>query len=66
MPGGGRVPNLTGTTAFAAGFIALLVSGMLDHFLWTSWIGQLIFWIVLGMLFVAAEKGSGIGSVEPA
>ncbi|OGL72477.1 hypothetical protein A3C96_01060 [Candidatus Uhrbacteria bacterium RIFCSPHIGHO2_02_FULL_60_10] len=66
MPGGGRVPNLTGTTAFAAGFIALLVSGMLDHFLWTSWVGQLIFWVVLGMLFVAAEKGSDIGSVEPA
>ncbi len=51
-----RTPTLTGTTAFAAGFIALLVAGLFDHFLWSSWFGQLIFWLVFGMLQVAAEK----------
>jgi O-antigen ligase len=51
-----RTRDLTGTTAFAACFIALVVAGLFDHFLWTSWFGQLMFWIILGMLHVAAEQ----------
>ncbi len=51
-----RTRELTGTTAFAACFIALVVAGLFDHFLWTSWFGLLIFWIVLGMRHVSAEK----------
>ena len=51
-----RTRDLTGTTAFAACFIALVVAGLFDHFLWSSWFGLLIFWIILGMLHVAAEK----------
>jgi O-antigen ligase len=53
-----RGPTLTGTTAFAAMFIALLVAGLFDHFLWSSWFGQLIFWIVAGMLQVAVRKAA--------
>lgn len=56
-----RGPTLTGTTAFAAMFIALLVAGLFDHFLWSSWFGQLLFWIVLGMLHVSEEKARGRG-----
>ncbi len=53
-----RGPTLTGTTAFAAMFVALLVAGLFDHFLWSSWFGQLLFWVVLGMLHVAAEHAN--------
>ncbi|MFA5127382.1 MAG: O-antigen ligase family protein [Patescibacteria group bacterium] len=29
--------------------IALLVAGMFDHFLWSLYAGQILFWVVLGM-----------------
>jgi O-antigen ligase len=38
-----------GVTAYAAAFIAMIVSAMFDHFLWSSWFGQLLFWTVAGL-----------------
>jgi hypothetical protein len=28
---------------------ALLVAGLFDHFLWSLYAGQILFWVVLGM-----------------
>lgn len=53
----------TGVTVYAACFIALLVSAAFDHFLWSSWFGQLMFWIVAGLVhasFGKLEKGSSL------
>lgn len=38
-----------GVTAYAAAFIAMIVAAMFDHFLWSSWFGQLLFWTVSGL-----------------
>ncbi|MBU0624804.1 O-antigen ligase family protein [Patescibacteria group bacterium] len=38
------------TVVFSAVFLALLTGAMFDHFLWTSWFGQLIFWSMVGLL----------------
>lgn len=40
----------TGVTVYAASFIAILTASMFDHFLWSSWFGQLLFWMVAGLL----------------
>lgn len=39
-----------GVTVYAAAFIAMIVASMFDHFLWSSWFGQLLFWMVAGLL----------------
>ncbi len=43
----------TGVTVYAAAFIALLIAAMFDHFLWSSWFGQLLFWSIAGLLRAA-------------
>ncbi len=43
----------TGVTVYAAAFIALVISSLFDHFLWSSWIGQILFWIIAGLLHAA-------------
>jgi len=48
-----RTPTSSGATAYAAAFIALLVASMFDHFLWSSWFGQLLFWTIAGLLYAA-------------
>lgn len=48
-----RVPFGSGVTAYAAAFVAMLVMCLFDHFLWSSWFGQLIFWMVAGLLVSA-------------
>lgn len=45
----------TGVTVYAAAFVALVVASMFDHFLWSSWFGQLLFWIVAGILHASYE-----------
>lgn len=45
-----KVAASTGVTVYAAAFIAILFASMLDHFLWSSWFGQLLFWTVAGLL----------------
>jgi len=44
--------------AVRAAFVALLVASMFDHFLWSSWFGQLIFWLVAGLAIIACTKES--------
>ncbi len=39
-----------GVTVYAAAFISMIVASMFDHFLWSSWFGQLLFWMVAGLL----------------
>ncbi len=50
----------SGVTVYGACFAALLISSLLDHFLWSSWFGQLLFWMIAGLLYAAyhniAEK----------
>ncbi|MDD5251795.1 MAG: O-antigen ligase family protein [Patescibacteria group bacterium] len=48
---GGRFTS--GATAYAACTAAMLVACLFDHFLWTSWFGQVFFWIVVGLLHAA-------------
>ncbi|MEY4745174.1 MAG: hypothetical protein RL272_1119 [Candidatus Parcubacteria bacterium] len=43
----------SGVTVYAASFIAMLVASLFDHFLWSSWFGQLLFWTVAGLLHAA-------------
>ncbi len=43
----------TGVTVYGAAFIALLTAAMFDHFLWSSWFGQLLFWSIAGLLRAA-------------
>ena len=43
----------SGVTVYAAAFIAMLMAAMFDHFLWSSWFGQLLFWAVAGLLHAA-------------
>lgn len=43
----------SGVTVYAAAFIAMLVASLFDHFLWSSWFGQLLFWTVAGLLQAA-------------
>jgi len=31
----------------------MLVASLFDHFLWSSWFGQLLFWCVAGLLHAA-------------
>lgn len=50
-----KTGEATGVTVYAAAFIALVVASMFDHFLWSSWFGQLLFWIVAGILHEAYE-----------
>jgi len=40
----------SGVTVYASAFIAMLVASLFDHFLWSSWFGQLLFWAVAGLL----------------
>lgn len=37
-------------SAFFAGFVAVLTVGLLDHFVWSLWFGQLLFWVMVGMV----------------
>lgn len=37
-------------SVFFAGFVAVLTVGLLDHFVWSLWFGQLIFWVMVGMV----------------
>lgn len=46
----------TGVTVYAASFIAMIVASMFDHFLWSSWFGQILFWVVAGILHEAYES----------
>lgn len=46
----------SGVTVYAASFIALAVAAMFDHFLWSSWFGQLLFWTVAGILHASYES----------
>ncbi|MEY4722629.1 MAG: hypothetical protein RLZZ324_142 [Candidatus Parcubacteria bacterium] len=46
----------TGVTVYAACFIAMIVAAQFDHFLWSSWFGQILFWIVAGILNEAYES----------
>lgn len=46
-------PTSSGATAYASAFIALLIASLFDHFLWSSWFGQLLFWVVAGLLYAA-------------
>ncbi len=41
--------------AFTAMFVGLLVMGMFDHYLWSLWIGQLLFWMCIGMLHTSEK-----------
>jgi O-antigen ligase len=43
----------SGVTVYASAFIAILAASMFDHFLWSSWFGQLLFWTVAGLLHAA-------------
>ncbi|HTM69032.1 MAG TPA: O-antigen ligase family protein [Candidatus Binatia bacterium] len=43
----------SGVTVYAAAFLAMLVASLFDHFLWSSWFGQLLFWCVAGLLHAA-------------
>ena len=47
--------------------IALLTSGLVDHFLWDSWFGQLLFWLTAGLAFsesiaISGKKAPQIGN----
>jgi len=46
----------------AAMFLAVLTVGMFDHFLWSSWTGQLLFWLVCGLAAVSARGAGHAGS----
>jgi len=46
----------TGVTVFAACFITMIVASMFDHFLWSSWFGQIMFWTVAGILHASYES----------
>ncbi len=48
----GRGPS-SGVTVYGACFAAMLVVSMFDHFLWSSWFGQLLFWMIAGLLHAA-------------
>lgn len=37
-------------SVFFVGFVAVLTVGLLDHFVWSLWFGQLIFWAMVGMV----------------
>lgn len=41
---------------YLAVVITLLISGMLDHFLWSLYVGQVFFWIVLGVGLVGKRE----------
>lgn len=43
----------SGVTVYASSFIAMLAASLFDHFLWSSWFGQLLFWTVAGLLYAA-------------
>lgn len=43
----------SGVTVYASSFIAMLMASMFDHFLWSSWFGQLLFWTTAGLLHAA-------------
>jgi O-antigen ligase len=45
----------SGVTTYAACFLAMIVAAQFDHFLWSSWFGQSLFWIVAGILHEAYE-----------
>lgn len=42
--------------AFRSIFLGLLVMSLFDHYLWSLWTGQLMFWIGIGMLWAFKEK----------
>jgi len=42
----------------AALLIAALTAGLFDHFLWSSWTGQLMFWLVCGLALSELDKGT--------
>jgi hypothetical protein len=42
--------------AFRSALAALLVMGLFDHYLWSLWIGQSLFWCVIGMLWSLREE----------
>lgn len=48
-----QTPAASGATLYAAAFIALIVAAQFDHFLWSSWFGQLLFWTIAGLLHAA-------------
>lgn len=48
-----RTDISTGVTVYASAFVALLVASLFDHFLWSSWFGQLLFWTIAGLLHAA-------------
>jgi O-antigen ligase len=36
-------------------FLSFLTAGMFDHYLWSSWFGQLIFWLILGFMMTGYD-----------
>ncbi len=50
-----RTEASTGVTVYASAFVALLVASLFDHFLWSSWFGQLLFWTIAGLLHAAYQ-----------
>lgn len=42
----------------AAMVLATLAAGLFDHFLWSSWTGQLFFWLVVGAALSELDKGA--------
>lgn len=40
---------------FSAMVILLFVSAFFDHFLWSSWVGMLLFWLILGVFYSLTE-----------
>lgn len=40
----------SGVTVYASCFIALIVAAQFDHFQWSLWFGQLLFWVIAGLL----------------
>jgi len=40
----------------AAMVLAVLTAGLFDHFFWSSWTGQLLFWLVFGLASIKLDK----------
>jgi O-antigen ligase len=45
-----RAPTAPEHLVLGAMFIGLLISALFDHFVWSFWVGQLWFWLVVGLL----------------
>ncbi|MFC1702866.1 O-antigen ligase family protein [Patescibacteria group bacterium] len=47
-------------SAFFVGFIALLTVSLVDHFVWSLWFGQVLFWIMVGMTLSALTSRENV------